>query len=140
MKPTTLRTLIAILLFVHTIGQVQGIITALGLFTTEKWNPDSWLFNRLLGEKAAHTLALVLWVVCVLGFLLVSLSFVGVLLPHAWWRSLAVTFAIPSLFGLIFYWHSFAQLFNKVGALGVNLGILVGLLLLHWPTEADLGL
>lgn len=52
MKPTTLRTVIAIFLFVHAIGQMQGIIAALGLFQNEKWNADSWLFNNLLGQKA----------------------------------------------------------------------------------------
>lgn len=91
------------------------------------------------GAEGTHTLALVIWVVCGLGFLLTSLAFIDMLVPHALQRSLAIIFVLPSLLGLIFYWQSFAQLFNKVGALGVNLGILVRLLVMNWPSEAEIG-
>ena len=139
MSPKTLRTIIAIFLFVHAIGHVQGIIAALGVIKSETWNVRSWLFDGLLGEKGSRMLAAILFAVCALGFLATAFSFLGIGLPHEYWRTLAIVFFVPSVLGLIAYWNAFAQFFNKVGAIGVNGWILIGLLLLKWPAEAELG-
>ena len=139
MSSSTLRTIIAIFLFVHAIGHVQGVIAGLGVLNSENWNAKSWLFDGILGEKGSRTLALVIWAVCVLGFLATAFAFLGIGIPHHLWRTLAIVFAIPSILGLIFYWNSFAQLFNKVGAIGVNAFIIIGVLLMKWPSEADIG-
>jgi hypothetical protein len=41
---------------------------------------------------------------------------------------------------LALFWNSFASLFpNKIGAIAVNIAVLVCLLWLNWPTEADIG-
>jgi hypothetical protein len=129
-----------VFIFVHAIGHMQGVAAALGIMNSESWNARSWLFDNLLGQTASRTLALVLFAVCATGFLATALSFVGVGVPHASWRSLAVIFAVPSLAGLVFYWTAFAQFFNRAGALLVDGWILVGVLALGWPTEAELGL
>ena len=139
MSPKTLRTIIAIFLFVHAIGHVQEIIAALGVIKSETWNVRSWLFDGLLGEKGSRMLAAILFAVCVLGFLATAFSFLGIGLPQDPWRTLAIIFAVPSVLGLVAYRNAFAQLFNKVGAIGVNSWILIGLLLLNWPAEAELG-
>jgi hypothetical protein len=139
MPASTLRTVIAAFLFVHAIGHAQGVISAMGLLNSKNWNAHSWLFDTLMGPRASRTLALVLFAVCVLGFLATAFSFVGVGLPHAWWRILAVIFAVPSLMALFFYWTAFAQFFNKAGALLVNGWILLGVLALGWPSEAQIG-
>ena len=139
MSPKTLRTIIAIFLFVHAIGHIQGIVASLGVIKSETWNVRSWLFDGLLGEKGSRILAMILFVVCVLGFLATACSFLGVGLPHELWRTLAIIFAVPSVLGLVAYWNAFAQLFNKVGAIGVNGWILIGLLLLKWPSETEVG-
>ena len=139
MSPKTLRTIIAIFLFVHAIGHIQGIVASLGVIKSETWNVRSWLFDGLLGEKGSRMLAMILFAVCVLGFLATAFSFLGIGLPHEPWRTMAVIFAVPSVLGLIAYWDAFAQLFNKVGAIGVNGWILIGLLLLNWPSEAEIG-
>ena len=60
MTPRTLRTIFAAILFVHAIGHIQGVLSALGLFNSESWHPKSWLFDTLLGEKASRILALIL--------------------------------------------------------------------------------
>ena len=93
----------------------------------------------MLGEKGSRTLALILFAVCVLGFLATAFSFLGVGLPHESWRTLAIIFAVPSVLSLVAYWNAFAMFFNKVGAIGVNGWILIGLLLLKWPSEAEIG-
>jgi hypothetical protein len=139
MSPKTLRTIIAILLFVHAIGHIQGVVATLGVIKMDSWHVRSWLFDGLLGEKGSKTLALILFSVCFLGFLAVSFSFLGVGLPHHAWRTLAIIFAVPSALSLVFYWNAFAMFFNKIGAIGVNGWILIGLLFLSWPTEAQLG-
>jgi hypothetical protein len=139
MSPKTLRTIIAIFLFVHAIGHIQGIVASLGVIKSETWNVRSWLFDGLLGEKGSRILAMILFVVCVLGFLATAFSFLGVGLPHELWRTLAIIFAVPSVLGLVAYWNAFAQFFNKIGAIGVNGWILIGLLLLNWPSEAEIG-
>ena len=139
MSPKTLRTIIAIFLFVHAIGHIQGIVASLGMIKSDTWNVRSWLFDSLLGEKGSRTLAIILFAICVLGFLTTAFSFLGIGLPHEHWRTLAIIFAVPSLLGLIAYWNAFAQLFNKVGAITVNGWILIGLLFLKWPSEAEIG-
>ena len=139
MSAKALRTVIAVFLFVHAIGHIQGIVASLGVIKSETWNVRSWLFDSLLGEKGSRILAMILFVVCVLGFLATAFSFLGVGLPHELWRTLAIIFAVPSVLGLVAYWNAFAQLFNKVGAIGVNGWILIGLLLLNWPSEAEIG-
>ena len=139
MSPKVFKTIIAVFLFVHAIGHVQGVIASLGVIKAEKWHVRSWLFDRLLGEKGSQILATILFSVCVLGFLATAFSFLGVGLPHDWWRTLAVIFAVPSVISLMAYWNAFAMFFNKVGAIGVNGWILIGVLLMKWPSESDLG-
>ena len=39
MTPAALRTVIAVILFVHGIGHVQGVLSSLGLFNNESWHP-----------------------------------------------------------------------------------------------------
>jgi len=139
MAPKTLRTIIAVFLFIHAIGHIQGVIASLGVIKSDKWNAHSWLFDSLLGEKGSRILAMVIMLVCVVGFLAAAFAFLGIGIPHSMWRTLAIIFAFPSVFGLIFYWNAFAQFFNKVGAIGVNGWILIGLLLMHWPSEPEIG-
>ncbi|MGD8398217.1 MAG: hypothetical protein PVG11_05120, partial [Anaerolineae bacterium] len=57
-----------------------------------------------------------------------------------WWRTLAVASSVISLVALLLYWDALIFLFpHKVGALAVNVATLVCLLVLSWPSEADLG-
>lgn len=139
MNSSTLRTVIAVVIFFHGIGHAQGLVPALGLSSTETWHPRSWLFTNLLGDTAARVIGLIIWFVGLIGFIATGLALLGVLVPHDWWRTLAIVFALTSMFGLIFYWNSLNMWFNKVGAIGVNVALLVGLLFVNWPSEADIG-
>ncbi len=139
MNPRTFRIIIAIFLFVHAIGHAQGIVASLGVFKFGNWNTRSWLFDGLLGQRGSQTLAIALFSICVLGFLATAFSFLGIGIPHQYWRNLAIIFSIPSVLGLIAYWNAFAMFFNKAGAIGVNAWILLGLLILKWPSETELG-
>jgi hypothetical protein len=139
MSSTTFRNIVALFLFIHAIGHFQGVLVSVGVFSTETWHARSWLLDGLIGAKASQMLAVALWVISFVGFLGTALAFLGIGLPHEWWRTMAVIFAVPSLLGVILYWNSFAMFFNKVGALGINAAILIGLLILDWPQEAQLG-
>lgn len=140
MNSATFRTITAVVLFIHAVGHIQGVLVGLGLVSTEKWNIRSWLLDGLLGEKGARILGLVLWAALFLGFLAVALAFLGIGLPHSAWRQLAVPLAGVGLVTLVAYWNSFVLFFpNKIGALAVDLALLAGLLLLNWPSEAQLG-
>lgn len=139
MSPKTLRTIIAIFLFVHAIGHIQGIVASLGVIKLENWNTRSWLFDGLLGEKVSRVLATILFSIIVLGFLATAFSFLGIGLPHSAWRSMAIIFAFTSVLSLIAYWQAYAMFFNKVGAIAVNGWILIGLLIMNWPSEVEIG-
>ena len=139
MTPNILRTIIAVFLFVHAIGHVQGFIASLGVIKSDTWHVRSWLFDSILGEKGSKTLARILFIVLILGFLATAFSFVGIGIKHESWRTLAVIFAIPSVITLIAYWHAFAMFFNKIGAIGVNAWILISVFIMKWPSETDLG-
>ena len=139
MSPVSMRNVIGIIIFVHGIGHVQGVMASLGLFNNESWHPKSKLFDKLLGEKNSRYLSLVLWGLSVLGFLAAGFAFLGLGIPHETWRILMIVTAIPSSLGIIFYWNSLSMISNKLGAIGVNAWILIGLLLLNWPPEAALG-
>jgi hypothetical protein len=140
MSSSTFRTVVAIVIFVHAIGHIQGLVPAFGLFSTDSWHVQSWLLTDRIGESATRIVAIAIFAICFLGFLGSGLAFLNILLPHAWWRPLAIVFAVPSLLGVILFWNGFAMFFNKIGAIAVDGVILIGMLALKWPSEAQLGL
>ena len=51
MSPKTLRTIIAIFLFVHAIGHAQGVVAALGVIKSDTWHVRSCLCIRFPGNR-----------------------------------------------------------------------------------------
>ncbi|MFN2191005.1 MAG: hypothetical protein ACK2UG_01505 [Candidatus Promineifilaceae bacterium] len=133
-----LTWLIAIVFFIHGIGHIMCILPALGLDASPTWNSYSWLLTNLIGQKAANVVGIIIWLAAIVGFLLAALALLGWGVPYAWWRPLAVVSAVISLIGVILFWNAFASWFNKAGAITVDLAVLVGLLVLHWPAEQQL--
>jgi len=133
-----LTWLIAIVFFIHGIGHIMCILPALGLDASPTWNSYSWLLTNLIGQKAANVVGIIIWLAAIVGFLLVALALLGWGVPYVWWRPLAVVSAVISLIGVILFWNAFASWFNKAGAITVDLAVLVGLLVLHWPAEQQL--
>jgi hypothetical protein len=93
------------------------------------------LFTNLLGDKGSRAIGFIIWLLALLGFIGAGLALLGLLIPQAWWQPLAVISAIISLVGLIFFWNAFAMFFNKLGAVGVNVAVLISLLFLRWPPD-----
>jgi hypothetical protein len=59
----------------------------------------------------------------------------GWVFPVEWWKSFGVIAALISLFLLLFYWNFLPFLFpNKIGALLINLWLLLSIIWWHWPT------
>ena len=140
MSGVTLRALVAVVLFMHGIGHVMGLLPALGLSTVEGWNSRSWLLIPILGETVSRILSIILFLAALVGFVASSLALLGWLVPHDWWRTLAVVSSVISIVTIVLFWNAFVAFFpNKVGALGVDIAVLVCLLMLDWPAEAMLG-
>lgn len=140
MSPTTLRIIIGLVLLVHGIGHVMAFLPALNITSTDNWHHRSWLLTPLIGDTASRVISIILFGAALLGFIAAGLGLFSWLVPHDLWRSLAVYSAVISLAALALFWNSFASFFpNKIGAIAVNIAVLVCLLWLNRPTEADIG-
>lgn len=140
MSPTALRIIIAAVLFIHGIGHFMGVIPAMQLVNVKGWNSRSWLLTPLIGEATSRVLSAVLFMVALVGFIASAMALLGWLVPHEWWQTLAIVSAVLSLITIVLFWNAFVSLIpNKVGALGVDIAVLVCLLMLNWPAEADIG-
>jgi hypothetical protein len=140
MSSITLRIIIAAVLFIHGIGHFMGVMPALRLVDVKGWNSRSWLLTPLIGETASRILSILLFLAALVGFVAAALALVGWLVPHESWRMLAVVSAVISIVTIALFWNAFVSLIpNKVGALGVDIAVLVCLLVLNWPSEADIG-
>ncbi len=121
MSESTIRILIAGVLFVHGIGHTLGF-----------WKPARSLPFLKVPESTLRLVGGVVWVLVAVGFIVSSMSLYSVLVPAGWWRLLAVVFAAVSLAGLVLFGRSW-PIFNFVGASAMNLAVLVALLWLNWP-------
>ena len=148
MSGTALRAIIAFVFAFHGVGHAMGIIPALRIINTQdssqgwlkNWSSHSWLLTGLLGDTIPRILCIVLYGAALIGFLGAALALLGWGIPHDWWRTLSIVSAIISLVALILFWNALIFLFpHKVGALAVNVAVLVCLIALSWPTEAQLG-
>jgi hypothetical protein len=135
-----LTWIIAMVFFIHGIGHIMCLLPALGMNVSPTWNSHSWLLSDLMGQRATNILAVIIWLTTVIGFLLAALALLGWGVPHEWWRPLAVVSAVMSLIGIILFWNAFASWFNKAGAIAVDLAVLIGLLVMHWPVEQQLAI
>jgi len=127
MSTQILRILIAGALFVHGIGHTLGF-----------WMPArSWLFPNW-GEPVLRIISSTFWILAAMGFLASLLCFLGVLVPYHLWRFLVIGAAIVSILGLVVFWGTW-PVFNTVGALGMNIAVLLTQLWFHWPPSSMFG-
>jgi hypothetical protein len=134
-----LRILIGVLLILH--GLIHGILAVIPnpdaakpvavTFFSEWASP--WLRGSLSG-RALQAIAIVLAVIAGAGFIAAGLAMFGFLLPHDWWRALAIASSVLSLILCALFWNTYLI----VGPV-VAVGIIVVVGILQWPTEAALG-
>jgi len=94
---------------------------------------SSWL-RGMFSDRALQTLAIILAVIAGVGFIAAGLAMFDVLLPHDWWRTLAIASSVVSLILCVLFWNAYLI----VGPV-VAIGIIVVVGLIHWPTEVMLG-
>lgn len=95
----------------------------------------SWLLPQLgLNASAVQWTGIILVALSTLGFVLAGLGVFGVPGLVSVWRTVAVVSACLSLLLLILFWHSWLI----VGVL-IDVGILVALLLIEWPSVDLIG-
>jgi len=95
----------------------------------------SWLLTRLgLSESVLKSIATLLSVVATVGFVVAGLALFGILVPHDWWRMIAVASAAVSLLLYVLFWHRYF-----IVAPLLDVAILVALLWAHWPPEPLVG-
>ncbi len=97
------------------------------------WSGRSWIFTDLLGDSMTRTLAGVLYVVAIIAFVV---SGIGIFVRAEWWRPVLVGSAVFSTVIILLLWDGSMQLIVQKGLIGllIDLGILVALILLKWPT------
>ena len=135
MSPQLIKILIAGVLMVHGLGH-GGAIGALVYIARGtpggKWQAArSWPFPGL-SPQAPRVIAIIFWVLSLLGFVAAALSFWGILVPGDLWRPLALIFAFISFIGIALFWGTW-PMFNTLAAQAVNLAVIITQLWMHWP-------
>ena len=134
-----LRILIGVLLVLH--GLIHGILAVLpnpdaakpvaATFFSEWARP--WLQSGF-SDRTLQMIAIALAAIAGVGFLTAGLALFGLILPHDWWRALAIASSVVSLVLCVLFWN----VYLIVGPV-VAVGIIVALGFVHWPAEAALG-
>lgn len=128
-----IRTFVFLVLAVHGVGHSIGVV---GGWAGSAWggSSESWLLTPVLG-RAAGIVEGVLWLLPTVGFVAAAgLMFGGSEL----WRPVAVASAVASL-GAIALFPAQLPTGSLVGAVAVDIAVLVGLLLLDWPAADVVG-
>ncbi|MFC2081499.1 hypothetical protein ACFLR8_04745 [Bacteroidota bacterium] len=134
MAKQTITTIVLIVFLVHGMGHFQGVITSIWLKASSRSTAVSWLLQGL-GKRTNRILCFLLYLLPALGFIAAAMSFRGWILPESAWHDLALYSAFVSMAGLILFPNALAMIFNKIGALAVNLITMYSLLGEHWPEE-----
>jgi hypothetical protein len=136
-----LKTALAIFIIAH--GLVHSILAVapnptdpdakpLAFFTASE---RSWLLPQLgLNTATIQWVGIILVVLSTLGFILAGLGIFAVAGLDAIWRMVAIISALISLLLLTLFWHPWLP----VGIL-IDIGTLITLLLLKWPSVELIG-
>lgn len=126
--------IIGIVLIAHGIGHSLGYFPIFGWATAPDWTGDSWLLSGPIGTTAANAIAVALWTVALVGFVVAGLGILGIAVPSAWIRPTAVVAAIVSLVAIGLFWDAFPSVVSKIGAIAIDVAVLWAVLVAHWPS------
>jgi hypothetical protein len=131
-----LKIIIALVLVGHGIGHSMGLVQMFKVATVNPaWHGDSWLLSGVAGPTFTQVVGATLWTVAMVGFVALGAVVLG-WLPATWWTPLAIVASVASLAGLLLFPIAFPT-FSTIGALVVDLAVLVAVLWYHW-TPSDL--
>lgn len=96
---------------------------------------QSWLLSSLgLEQSPIVAIGGLVWLISGIALVAAGLGILGVLVPQAWWSTLAVAGALGSLVMLIIYLHPLMLLGTLLSA-----AILIAQLWAHWPPPELIG-
>jgi hypothetical protein len=134
MSSTSIRIVVAVILIGHGLGHALGLLPLAGVRLSTSHSAGSWLLSPLIGDAPARALGAVLWLASLSGFVAAGIAIAGLGLAPSGWTRLAGLAAVLSLVTLTLFWHGFPFLFpNKIGAIAVDLALLISVLWLRWP-------
>jgi hypothetical protein len=130
-----LRIIMALVLGAHGIGHLIGVVGAIrpgGI----SWggSSESWLITPALGRVTPVVESLV-FAVPTIGWVIAAAFLFG---GNELWRPVAIASAVASLLAVGLFPQQL-QAGSMFGAVVVNLAVLTGLLLLHWPSAEAVG-
>ena len=131
MSPNSTRFIVFLVLLLHGIGHYMGVVSAMGMKLSRSSSYQSWAFK----DQHARILCFIFFLVPFFGFIGTALSFQDWVLPHYLWTNLGLISAMVSMLGILFFWDALAMLFNKVGAIMVNMFTFITIVWIHWPAE-----
>lgn len=150
MSASLLRNLLFVGLLFHGIGQLMGVVPALGLFGAggangpewlQRWSVESGVLAHALSPRVNHLVGLTLYSLAFVGFIAGALALQGRGVPHASWRTILLWASVFSMMALILYWNGLVLLFpHKVGNILVNVFCIVGVYVAQWPDETMIGM
>lgn len=128
-----IRILVALLLAAHGVGHSIGVA---GGWAGNAWggSGSSWLLTPVLGRSIGAVEG-VLFLLPAIGFVAAA---VGLWLGYDAWRPIAIGSAVLSLAAVALFPEQL-PFGSTVGALLVNAAVLIGLLVMHWPSAETVG-
>ena len=135
MSPDVVRIGLAVVLVFHGVGHVLFLAPALRLAGWADQTGASWLLGPTVGDGIAHAAGAIVWAASSILFVAAAS---GLLLTQEWWRPVAVAGAVVSLIGIVAFWGGIAPS-GAIAALVVDVIVLVGLLLVRWPSATSIG-
>lgn len=130
--PDILRIIVGLAFALHGMGHFGGLPVQ-----PENWSRHSWLLSRIVGDGIVRVLGMILYTVAAIAFLVAAFGVFGIMVPPDQWQPLAIVGAAASLAALVITWDVL-PLGPRIGA-AFDIVVLVALVVLGWPTSADLG-
>lgn len=137
------RFVIGGVLLVHGLGHGGALGALLWIRAFPNSPTGGWLAARswlapAAGAPETTAVAMLFWILAMLGFVAAGLSFWGIAVPGDIWRQLAIGSAVVSLTGLIVFFGTWPA-FNWLAALAVNAAVLVSQFVTRWPPQELVG-
>lgn len=129
--------ILAIVSILHGLTHFWYVTLSLQLvkFTNDMgWTGQSWLLGRILGESASRSIAVLLYGLAGIGFVIGGS---GLLLHQDWFRPIIVASSLLSVVTIAIFWDGDLLKLVEKGLIGLilSLAFLLTILLFNWPSN-----
>lgn len=133
MTTKTIKLIAFMAMLVHGVGHFQGVVASLGVKINNSKNLTSWMLEGL-GVQANKYICFGLFLITGVLGVCAALSLKSIIISDNYWQTLAVITAFFSTACLVIFPNGLAMIFNKIGAIAVNLIIFYSIFLnSNWP-------